>query len=314
MIRLAFTTEPEHERLAEPLAERGIDSVFVPTEERIHDLQSPGFPDVDVGFVYPQRTAEGGVVDACLDVPWVNDREALLRSRYKAECLSRLRAAGVETPATYLVSNPLNRRLLPEVYESLESPLVVKPNYATRGEGIVRLSDYDSLSGVVDYIDLLHRNPAVGDQSYLVQEFLPDAKDYRVMVVDYEYAGAVERVFPDEAERPTGRGDTVTSLADSDTNRTTDAGISVEGRWKRNVHRGAVARSVSLSTHTRRLAERAAKALGVPWLGVDLLVTDERAVVNETSARPTVDAPEKYEDGFYDRLAGLIRATADGER
>jgi ribosomal protein S6--L-glutamate ligase len=33
-------------------------------------------------------------------------------------------------------------------------------------------------------------------------------------------------------------------------------------------------------------------------------------VVNETNARPTVDSATKYEDGFFDRLADLIRKTA----
>jgi len=40
-------------------------------------------------------------------------------------------------------------------------------------------------------------------------------------------------------------------------------------------------------------------------------VTEERAVVNETNARPTIDSATKYEDGFWDRLAGLIQETAD---
>jgi ribosomal protein S6--L-glutamate ligase len=44
---------------------------------------------------------------------------------------------------------------------------------------------------------------------------------------------------------------------------------------------------------------------------VDLLVTDDRAVVAETNARPTVDAATKYVPDFYDRLAGLIRTTAE---
>jgi ribosomal protein S6--L-glutamate ligase len=35
-------------------------------------------------------------------------------------------------------------------------------------------------------------------------------------------------------------------------------------------------------------------------------------VVNETNARPTVDAATKYEPDFYDRLAALVRRTADG--
>jgi len=45
------------------------------------------------------------------------------------------------------------------------------------------------------------------------------------------------------------------------------------------------------------------------------LETDDRLVVNETNARPTVDAATKYEPEFYDRLAELIERTADrGER
>jgi ribosomal protein S6--L-glutamate ligase len=81
------------------------------------------------------------------------------------------------------------------------------------------------------------------------------------------------------------------------------------GRWKHNVHRGAVAEGVELPAELQSLAEEAAAALDIRWLGVDLLVSGERVVVNETNARPTVDAATKYEDGFYDRLAGLIRRT-----
>jgi len=66
-------------------------------------------------------------------------------------------------------------------------------------------------------------------------------------------------------------------------------------------------------TRARELAERTAEALGIDYLGVDLLETDGRLVVNETNARPTVDAATKYKPDFYDRLAGLIERTAAGE-
>jgi ribosomal protein S6--L-glutamate ligase len=138
---------------------------------------------------------------------------------------------------------------------------------------------------VTDYLDLVHDFRATGDRSYLLQEYLPDARDYRAMVVDGEYAGAVERRLP-SAE--------------------TDA-----GRWKHNVHRGAIAEGISLRPEARELAERAAAALDIDYLGVDLLETADRLVVNETNARPTVDEVTKYEPGFYDRLAGLIRMTAE---
>jgi ribosomal protein S6--L-glutamate ligase len=98
------------------------------------------------------------------------------------------------------------------------------------------------------------------------------------MVVDGAYAGAVER--------------------------------RSAGGWKHNVHRGAEAVGVDLPAAARRLAEDAAAALSADWLGVDLLRTGDRWVVNETNARPTVDDEEKYEAGFYDRLAELLRRTS----
>jgi ribosomal protein S6--L-glutamate ligase len=282
--RLAVTTDAEtHARLRDPLAERGIETAYVQPAERTLALDAD-LGAFDAGFVFPSRAMEGGVVDALLDVPWVNDREAVLRSRNKAGALARLARAGVPTPDSVLVSNPVSEAALESVWERFDPPVVVKPNSTTRGTGIAKATDLDSFLGVTDYLDLVHDYRATGDRSYLVQEFLPDARDYRVMTVAGEYVGAVERRLPDEA------------LAD--------------GRWKHNVHRGAAATGVDLDPELRALAQRAAAALDVDWLGVDLLVSGDRAVVNETNARPTVDAATKYEPDFYDRLAALVRSRA----
>jgi ribosomal protein S6--L-glutamate ligase len=206
----------------------------------------------------------------------------VLRSRYKAETLARLSRAGVPTPETVMVSNPVGTAELTAVWERFDPPVVVKPNSTTRGIGVAKCHDLDSFLGVVDYLDLVHDYRATGDRSFLVQAFRPGAVDYRVMCIDGEYAGAVERRLPADA------------LA--------------SGRWKHNVHRGAEATGVDLPADLRELAERAARALDIPWLGVDLLVNEDGAVVNETNARPTVDTATKYEDGFYDRLAALVRS------
>lgn len=287
MLRLAVTTMAETaDRIREPLAERDIEVVPLEASERTFSLTADDTtdPPVDVGFVYPTRMMEGGVLDVILDVPWVNDRDAVLTSRNKAAVIATLAREGIPVPETTLVSNPVTDEVVVEAVREFELPVVVKPNSTTRGVGVAKVSDLDSLRGVVDYLDLVHDYRATGDRSYLVQEFLPDARDYRVMVVDGEVAGAVERQLPVEA---------------------TDA-----GRWKHNVHRGAEATGVDLPERHRNLAERTAAALGIDYLGVDLLETSDRLVVTETNARPTVDEASKYEPGFYDRLAALIRQTA----
>jgi len=283
MLRLAVATKAEtYERMQEPLADRDIAVEYVQTTERTFALEESLAADsFDVGFVFPPRIAEGGVADALLSVPWVNDREQVLRSRHKGETLARLSAADIPVPETVVVSDPADESALRAAFERFEPPVVVKPNATTRGIGVAKAGDIDSFLGICDYLDLVHDYRATGDCSFLVQESLPDARDYRAMVVEGDCVGGVERRLPGEA------------LA--------------AGQWKHNVHRGAEATGVELPEGLRELAERAATALGIPWLGVDLLVTDDRAVVNETNARPTIDTATKYEAGFWDDVAALIR-------
>ena len=284
MPSLAITTDAEtRERITAPLAERGVDVAYVQTAERTVPLDAD-LGEFDCGFVFPPRMAEGGVASELLDVPWVNDREAVLRSRHKGEALARLQGAGLPVPESVVVSDPVSEADLAAAFERFDPPVVVKPNAATRGIGVAKATDLDSFLGVCDYLNLVHDYQATGDKSFLVQEYLPDARDYRAMLVGGEYVGAVERRLPD--------------------------GALAAGQWKHNVHRGAEATGVDLAPELRELAERAAVAMNIDWLGVDLLVTDGRAVVNETNARPTVDAATKYEDGFYDELAGLVKRTA----
>ena len=298
MLQLAVTTRAEtYERMQTPLADRSIAVEHVPTAERTF-TSGTDLGAFDVGFVYPPRIAEGGVADALLGVPWVNNREAVLRSRHKGETLARLSRAGLPTPETVVVSDPVDEATLRETFHRFDPPVVVKPNAATRGIGVTTAGDLDSFLGVCDYLDLVHDYRATGDCSFLVQEYVSDARDYRVMVVDGTYVGAVERRLPErDARRPGEHG----------------GGPAVAGnrtppdRWKHNVHRGATAEPVDLPAELRELAESAAETLGVPWLGVDLLVADGRAAVNETNARPTIDAATKYEQGFWDAVATLVR-------
>ena len=296
MLRLAVTTNAEtFARVREPLADRGIDTAHLQAKERAIPLTDSAVAATaeadddtatafDVGLVYPGRLMEGAAITAGLEIPWVNDREAVLTSRNKSGVLAALDAADIPVPHSVMLSNPVAESAVVDAVAGLSFPVVVKPNSATRGVGVAKASDIDSLLGVVDYLDLIHDFRATGDKSYLIQEYLPDARDYRAMVIDGDCVGGVQRRLPADL---------------------------AEGRWKHNVHRGAEATGVDLPESHRRRAERAAAALDIPYLGVDLLETDDRLVVNETNARPTVDTADKYDDGFYDRLAERIHDTAE---
>lgn len=288
MLELAVATEAEtFERMREPLSDRGIRARSIAVDERtLPLLESPAeFSGFDVGFVYPSRLMEGAVVDAHLQVPWVNDRSAVLTSRNKSEVITRLAAAGLPVPDSIMVSNPTSQAARIDAYETIDPPVVIKPNSTTRGVGVARADDLDSYLGITDYLGLVHDFLATRDRSFLVQEFLPDARDYRVMVIDGACVGGVERRLP----KP----------------------VRQAGRWKHNVHRSAEAVGIDVPTELRELAERAAEVLAIDYLGVDFLVTDDRTVITETNARPTIDDVSKYDPAFYDRLADLITRTAN---
>ena len=289
MLRLAVSTSSEtFDRIREPLADRGIEIGHLQAKERLIQLtgREPVDPtaEFDVGFVYPGRLMEGAAIDAVHDLPWVNSRESVLTSRNKGGVIAALDAADLPVPESVMLSNPVDESVVTDAVGDLSFPVVIKPNSATRGVGVAKAADMDSLLGIVDYLNLIHDFRSTGDKSYLIQEYLPDARDYRVMVVDGDCVGAVERRLPEK-------------LAD--------------GRWKHNVHRGAEATGIELPAEHQQLAEQVAEVLGISYLGVDLLETPDRLVVNETNARPTVDAATKYDEDFYDRLATLINRTAN---
>lgn len=278
MLTLAVATRAEtYDRLDRLLPEYGIEVRHLEPTGRTLPIspETSPFEQFDVGLVFPSRLMEGGLVDALLDIPWVNDRGAIATSRNKAEVLARLSRVGVPVPDTVLVSNPVSRAELRAVFERFDPPVVIKPNSTTRGVGITLAGDLDSFLGICDYLSLIHEFPATDDRSFLVQEFLPEARDYRAMVIKGEYVGAVER---------TGEG------------------------WKHNVHAGARATGVRLPADHRELVERVAETLDIPFIGVDLLVSGERTLVSETNARPTVDEATKYEPDFDERLAALVRS------
>ena len=141
-----------------------------------------------------------------------------------------------------------------------------------------RVHDRDALEGVLDYLDAIHRFPPTGEKSVLLQVYLPEATDIRVMVIDGTAVGAVERHGPG---------------------------------WKHNVHRDAAVRSVPVDGEIARVAETVARTLAIDYVGVDLLVSDGVVYCSETNARPTIDDPALYAGDLFARLIALIRRVAD---
>ncbi|MFB6284914.1 MAG: RimK family alpha-L-glutamate ligase [Halobacteria archaeon] len=267
--------DKSNERIKENLESYGFSFV---SPEVTGDVYEPcsftGLEDVDVGLVFPGRLMEGGIVDALTDIAWVNGQTEVLTCKNKARCTAKLTREDIDVPDTLFVSNPTDRSdVIDSVEESFEGPVVVKPNSSTRGRGAIKADDVRDISGVFDYFDVIHESSLVFDKVYLVQEYLEDPVDYRVMVIGGDYVGAVVRE---------------------------------NDGWKKNVHAGADARGVTPPDGVIEVSEEAAQVLGVDFCGVDVLVSGARISVLEVNARPTVDNFEKYEPEFYDKFAEVL--------
>jgi len=270
--------EESNARIERGLASEGIDCVTFDAYGRAYALEDADVPDVDAGIVYPSRLAEGGVLDALTDIAWVDDAADLLTTRNKARTVALLERAGVPVPETHLLSSPVSDEDVRAAFDAVGAPAVVKPNSASSGRGATLAHDPDTATGVADLFGVVHESSLVRDRTFVVQEYVEDARDYRVMVFGGEYVGAVERSAPG---------------------------------WKKNVHAGAEAHGVTPPDGVVSLAEDAARALGIDFCGVDVLSQEggDFSVVNEVNARPTVDTTDKYEPDFYAELARLVRNT-----
>lgn len=285
-LNLAVASDgPTRRRLHRHLPPHGIAVHRLSVGGGLHDISElpDAVPiDFDVGFVFPKRRIEGEVLAVALDIPWVNDRMAIETTRNKAGVYARLDRARLPYPRTVHVSSPVEHEDIIDAYETFDGPVVLKPNSTTRGTGHVRIEDRDSLRGATDYLDLIHAFPATDDRSYLIQEYVADARDLRLTVIDGAVAGAVERRFHAEAA----------------------------GEWVKNVHRGATPVAIDPPDRAVALAEAVATDLDISFLGVDLLLTEDRSLVLEVNGRPTIDRIDQYPSDFYERLASLIERTA----
>ena len=177
MLELAVITHEEtFERMKDPLKDRGIMARYIEAYGRqipISKGDLSDFQNIDVGFVYPSRLMEGGVIDALLEVPWVNGAESVLLSRNKGRVLAILDKNGFDVPATIMISNPIGERELLDAYEKIQlgaSLLQVYTAFVFRGPSIVKRIN-KGLCGLLRRDGFNHLSEAIGTK----QDAIPAA-------------------------------------------------------------------------------------------------------------------------------------------
>ncbi|NJM93842.1 MAG: 30S ribosomal protein S6--L-glutamate ligase [Cytophagales bacterium] len=181
--------------------------------------------------------------------------QAIVRSRDKLRSLQILAKAGVGLPKTAFTNYSREEKFLVDQIGS--TPLIVKLLEGTQGLGVVLADTKKAAQSVVEAFHGLKAR-------IIVQEFIKEAKgaDIRAFVIDGEVVGAIQRQ-------------------------------GKEGEFRSNLHRGGQARVITLKREEKLAALTAAKSLGLPIAGVDMLQSSRGPLILEVNSSPGLGGIER---------------------
>lgn len=178
----------------------------------------------------------------------------LLRARDKISCAQIMAANYIQIPKTVICNNHVE---LAEMIGKIDQyPVVLKLASGTHGLGVI-LADNERTA--VSILEAFSKTK----QQVLAQEFVAEANgaDVRVLIVD----GKVEGVMKRQAR---------------------------DGEFRSNLHRGAIASIITLSPDEQLVAVKAARVLGIPVAGVDLLQSGSGPKILEVNPSPGLEGIE----------------------
>jgi ribosomal protein S6--L-glutamate ligase len=203
----------------------------------------------------------------------LNESVAIGRSRDKLRALQILAREGIGLPVTAFAHGP--RKAEDVIKEVGGVPVVIKLVEGTQGVGVILAETEGSAKSIIEAFSAANVN-------IMVQEFIREANgsDIRAFVIGGEVVAATKR---------SGRS----------------------GEFRANIHRGATAVRVELSTEERHTAVRAAAAVGLNVSGVDMVRSARGPLVMEVNSSPGLQGIESATGiDVADLIIGFLEANA----
>lgn len=179
---------------------------------------------------------------------------AINRSRDKLRAYQVLAKAGVGIPKTVFARETANFEDVIELAGG--APLIIKVARGTHGNGVVLAETPKAAKAVMQAF-------YVEGVNFLVQEFIKESagEDIRALVVGSQVVASVKRQ-------------------------------SLDDDFRSNTHQGGVGVPVKLTEEERKTAIRAAKAMGLPICGVDMMRSAQGPLVLEVNSSASLKTPE----------------------
>ncbi len=183
-----------------------------------------------------------------------NSSLAISQSRDKLFSLQLLIKSGLDIPLTGFANSPIDTNELIDMVGG--APLIVKLLEGSQGRGVVLAETKKAAQSVINAFKAVKAN-------LLVQEFVKEAggKDLRLFVINGKVKAAIER-------------------------------SAAPGEFRANIHQGGTASVVRATTEERRLAVKAAKAMGLAVAGVDIIRSKTGPLLLEVNSSPGLEGIE----------------------
>lgn len=183
---------------------------------------------------------------------------AITRSRDKLRSMQLLAKAGVGIPKTVFSRNTADiEDLLDQIGGT---PVIIKLARGTHGNGVVLAETKKAAKSVLQAF-YLHNEDGT---NILLQEFVKESagEDIRVIVVGGRVIASMKRQ-------------------------------SLDDDFRSNIHQGGEGTPIKLTDEERKIATRAAKAMGLPICGVDMMRSEKGPLILEVNSSPGLEGVEK---------------------
>ncbi|HUD07599.1 MAG TPA: RimK family alpha-L-glutamate ligase [Candidatus Saccharimonadales bacterium] len=199
---------------------------------------------------------------------------ALVRSRDKLRSIQLLAKAGVDIPKTVFARETAE---LQNVIEQVgAAPLIIKVARGTHGNGVVLAETSKAARAVMQAF-------YVEGVSFLVQEYIAESAgtDIRVFIVGGKVVASMKRQ-------------------------------SLNEDFRSNIHQGGTGKPTRLSDEERKIAQKAARAMGLSICGVDIIRSNRGPLVLEVNASPGFAIEKVTGHNVAEKIIEYIEQNAKG--
>jgi len=178
---------------------------------------------------------------------------AIVRSRDKLRSVQLMARAGIGIPKTIFSRGATD---VDQVMEKLDGPpIIIKLARGTHGRGVVLAETRKAAKSVIQSFYMMDDDGT----NILLQEYIEESAgtDIRAFVVGGQVVASMKR-----------------------------QSINIDEEFRSNLHQGGSGTSVKLTDEEKRVAIKAAKAMGLSICGVDLMQSQRGPLVLEVNSSP----------------------------